>query len=222
MFRRSRAVLGSTATTTTPNSSSLQTQNAATATRESQSGRYCNASNTIATALFLYIVLWQHAELFVHRAPQQMSNTVDCPAANVKSVGVWPRRQPPPINPSAVVEWKPFSATLIALPYPIFVTSLPKSGTTSIWKFFKCGQVLASHNWIKKKQSDRPTPVGMCIQANILAERPPFHECGDVDVYTDTGVSSRRKDSGGIKCWWLPDHSFHSHLFGHATTVFDV
>jgi hypothetical protein len=190
MFRRSRAVLGSTATTTTPTLSSLQTQTAAAATRESQSGRCCNTSNAIATALFLYIVLWQHMELFVHRMPQQTSNTVHCPTTSVKTVGVWPRRQPLPISPSAVVEWKPFSATLIAVPYPIFVTSLPKSGTTSIWKFFKCGQVLASHNWIKKRQSDRPTPVGMCIQANILAGRPPFHECGDVDVYTDTGVSS--------------------------------
>jgi hypothetical protein len=217
MFRRSRAILGSTATTTTPTSSSLQTQTAAVvATRESQSGRYCTTSNAIATALLLYIVLWQHMELFVHQMPQQTSSNVNCPTASVKAVGVWPRRQPPPIVPSAVVEWKPFSATLIALPYPIFVTSLPKSGTTSIWKFFKCGQVLASHNWIKKKQSDRPTPVGMCIQANILAGRPPFHECGDVDVYTDTGVSISRRSSAmavaasNVATWWLPDQPFRS------------
>lgn len=106
-----------------------------------------------------------------------------------RGVGVWSRHPPkePPLNP---VVWNAFSDhTLEKLPYPIFVTSLPKSGTTSVWKFFKCDRILSSHNWIKKRNSVQATPVGMCIEQNILNQRPPFEDCGDVDVYTDTGVS---------------------------------
>lgn len=57
-----------------------------------------------------------------------------------------------------------------------------------MFKFFKCGQQLSSHNWIQKRGSSKSTLVGLCIEQNILAGRPPFDDCGDVDVYTDTGV----------------------------------
>lgn len=106
-------------------------------------------------------------------------------------VGVFPRRKPSnrtvPLSWSS--DWKPFSPKIRPrLSYPVFVTSLPKSGTTSIWKFFKCGQLLASHNWIQKVNTTVSTMAGKCIQQNILEGQPPFQDCGAYDVYTDTGV----------------------------------
>ena len=83
--------------------------------------------------------------------------------------------------------WKRHSGRSIDnLPYPIFVTSLPKSGTTSIAKFFKCGHVRASHTWIQRGRSS--TLAGRCIHENIRHQKPPLDHCGTYDVYTDTGV----------------------------------
>jgi hypothetical protein len=96
----------------------------------------------------------------------------------------------PPQQEPEPVEWKVRSeVTLKELTYPVFMTSMPKSGTTSLWKFFQCGNQKSSHNWIKKRSSSKSTLSGQCIQENIVAGKPPFHNCGDFDVFTDTGVS---------------------------------
>ena len=111
-----------------------------------------------------------------------------------------------PMNfPLRPTQWKSFSKKAIKLPHPIVVTSLPKSGTTSIWKYFVCGGQEASHGWITrnspvkkakrgtkrwvaKTSTTKPELAGMCIHDNIKRGRPPFHNCGEYDVFTDSGV----------------------------------
>ena len=79
---------------------------------------------------------------------------------------------------------------------PVFVASLPKSGTTSIWQYFNCGGHRASHQWIKQGNSTKPVQTGQCIRQNVLADRPPFQECGQHDIFTDTGFANYEKSSG--------------------------
>ena len=87
--------------------------------------------------------------------------------------------------------WNPFSrAPLKKVLYPIFVTSLPKSGTTSVHRYFKCGKQASSHNWYSKHKKAKSELVGKCIQQNIQSGKPPFSNFGPNDVFTDTGVSS--------------------------------
>ena len=108
-----------------------------------------------------------------------------------RGVGVFPHHPVrPPKNP---VRWKRYSSRPIKAPYPVFVTSLPKSGTTSMWKYMKCGGQLSSHNWITKKGARKATLAGKCIHQNIVDGKPPFANCGANDVFSDTGVSCSRE-----------------------------
>ncbi|KAL7574904.1 hypothetical protein ACA910_010734 [Epithemia clementina (nom. ined.)] len=79
---------------------------------------------------------------------------------------------------------------------PIFVASLPKSGTTSIWQYFNCGGHKASHQWIKTVNSTQSIQTGQCIRSNIQVGRPPFLDCGGYDIFTDTGFANYEKRSG--------------------------
>jgi hypothetical protein len=95
----------------------------------------------------------------------------------------------PPEHEPEPIKWKVKSDVVLKqLSYPIFMPSMPKSGTTSLWKFFQCGGQKSSHNWIKVNSKSPSTLSGVCIEDNIRHGLPPFHNCGDVDVYTDTGV----------------------------------
>ena len=88
----------------------------------------------------------------------------------------------------------------------IFVASLPKSGTTSIWKYFLCGNYSNSyHQWINKDNGT--IPIGECVRNNQFMNRPTFYNCGDpsnpyaTEVYTDTGYARRLK-SGQVDCFY--------------------
>ena len=113
-------------------------------------------------------------------------------------VGIFPIRKPSTdmdtlikIQQRAQIPWKPYTSTILrTISYPIFVPSLPKSGTTSIWKYFKCGYQEACHNWIQgSKRGEKSSLLGICIEKNIRNAVPPFENCGPYDVYTDSGVS---------------------------------
>lgn len=106
---------------------------------------------------------------------------------NERRVGVFRHL---PVKTPRPVPWQAFSDTTLKMHYPIFVTSLPKSGTTSIWKFFKCGGVKSSHNWVTKEGEAKSSLAGECIEDNIRSSRPPFEKCGEFDVFSDTGVSA--------------------------------
>ena len=84
-------------------------------------------------------------------------------------------------------ESKAFPAP-IKLPFPIFVASLFKSGTTTVHSYFACGGQRSVH-W--KNANHKST--GQCIQQNILlrqeeANDDPFQGCGDYDVWSDQAV----------------------------------
>jgi hypothetical protein len=139
----------------------------------------------------LILTLMEHPPKPLSRNALCDSNGESTPSTPRGGVGVFPRQKPSnrTIPESWSGDWQPFSRKIRPqLSYPVFVPSLPKSGTTSIWKFFKCGQLLSSHNWIQKINTSVSTMAGKCIQQNILQGQPPFQDCGAYDVYTDTGV----------------------------------
>lgn len=157
-------------------------------------------ASPITVGLLLYVASFQ---MVIYRSRRddgaplyaRVATTVNHPrevsmAQQKRGVGVWQRH--PVVPPKNPVEWKPYSRHPIKVPYPIFVTSLPKSGTTSIWKYAKCGNQLSTHNWITKKGADRASLLGVCIEENIRMGRPPFENCGENDVFTDTGVSAQK------------------------------
>ena len=72
--------------------------------------------------------------------------------------------------------------------FPIFVASLPKSGTTSIFQYFVCGGHPASHQWVKINETDNEQS-GKCIRRNIAHDRAPFEQCGSTEIFTDTGFA---------------------------------
>lgn len=81
--------------------------------------------------------------------------------------------------------------TKINVPFPIFVASLPKSGTTSVHNFFLCGKIRSAHAYCP----DNGQRIGSLIRSNVLDGSPPLQGCGDaafspkgpVRVFSDTG-----------------------------------
>lgn len=84
--------------------------------------------------------------------------------------------------------WRRQSPKEIKVPYPIFVTSLPKTGTTSVFKYFRCGGVRSSHTFINKPGAAKSMLAGKCMHENIVKGNPPFEGCGTTDLFSDTGV----------------------------------
>lgn len=76
---------------------------------------------------------------------------------------------PPPIFPAP-----------IKLPFPIFVASLFKSGTTTIHAYFQCGGQRSVH-W----KNDKGERTGKCLYDNFRDGTDPFAGCGDYDIWTD-------------------------------------
>lgn len=93
--------------------------------------------------------------------------------------------------PTPVTDWPPFSKGPTMKPLasassfkptlhgPIFVASLPKSGTTSMHSFFQCGNLTALHYEGQKMY------LGACISKNIRHGRKPFDRCGPYRVWSD-------------------------------------
>ena len=73
----------------------------------------------------------------------------------------------------------------LKVPYPIFVPSLPKSGTTTAHQYFTCGGQRSVH--LAGRNDDSIFKIGRCAQRNVREDRAPFAGCGDYDVWTDTG-----------------------------------
>lgn len=76
----------------------------------------------------------------------------------------------------------------LKVPTPVFVPSLPKSGTTTTHQYFLCGGHKSAH--LAARNGDDMFKIGRCAQRNIMADRPPFAGCGDYDVWTDTGKNT--------------------------------
>ena len=74
----------------------------------------------------------------------------------------------------------------LKVPTPIFVPSLPKSGTTSIHKYFVCGNQKSAHHVYRINGKVR-NKIGRCVERNIGNGIKPFEGCGDYDIWSDTG-----------------------------------
>jgi hypothetical protein len=74
----------------------------------------------------------------------------------------------------------------LKVPLPIYIPSLPKSGTTSLHRYFICGQVWTAHTYVNT-QDLKQMRVGECIQNNVLLGRAPLDNCGTYKVFGDDG-----------------------------------
>lgn len=97
---------------------------------------------------------------------------------------------------------------ILKLPKPIIVVGLPKSGTTSIYKFFQCAGISTSHYCCSPGAKDHPpchpedTPraeieshkCGVCIRRNVYFGNPPLDGCGDTyDVFAQIDAEIGRE-----------------------------
>ena len=97
----------------------------------------------------------------------------------------------------------------------VFVIGLPKTGTTSLHAFFKCGGLSSSH-W----RCGGQTRCGECIKSNIQRGRPPVQGCGDFDVYAQMDVNA----DGNHPCYF-PQIDALDVLYTHyptATYIFNT
>ena len=73
--------------------------------------------------------------------------------------------------------------------YPIYVASLPKSGTGSSTKYFGCalGGWASVHQVVWKIPKEQQH-IGLCYKQNVEQKKPPLEGCGDARVFSDVGV----------------------------------
>lgn len=94
--------------------------------------------------------------------------------------------------------WRPLPDDEFKIPFPVFLASLPKTGTTSVHSYFRCGRVRSVHTYCPKKDpSDGGMArLGVLMEDNVKQGLPPFQGCGtnnssDVrgppKVFTDVG-----------------------------------
>ena len=77
----------------------------------------------------------------------------------------------------------------LKVPTPIFILSLPKSGTSSMYMYFRCGRVSALHTWMKNGGR-----LGVCMENNYLNNTPMVEGCGKSDqVFSDIGYIMGKK-----------------------------
>lgn len=91
--------------------------------------------------------------------------------------------------------------TGLKVPNPIFVLSLPKSGTTSTWKYFLCGKQAAAHHYTKN-ETRSVFKIGTCMGGNVWADRPMLEGCGGYRVLADAGAIWAR----GQRCFYPSVH----------------
>ena len=89
----------------------------------------------------------------------------------------------------------------LGVPRPIFVTSLPKSGTTTVHRYFVCGKVWSAHTFCNT-HDHRQIKIGQCVSENIDRQQAPFQGCGNYHVWSDAG--------------WLGHKCFYPSIHGQA------
>ena len=165
---------------------------------------WLRTANPITMGLLVYIAMFQWTAYYhwqsndqTHPPTPEVRLTNDLRRMNVENAGSTDQngklyshlKNDKIVHP--ITPWQPFSSETesVKVPFPIFQTSLSKSGTTSLFKYFRCGGIKSSHQYITKKAGERSTLTGECIEQNVLNGSPPFQGCGEYDVFTDTGVS---------------------------------
>lgn len=98
---------------------------------------------------------------------------------------------------------------------PIFAVGLPKSGSTSVLDFMRCGgfrNARTSHFSCGKADAP-PMFCGQCAHANFVAKRPLLHGCGDFDVWAEINYTPEGERTG--ECFF-PQVSALQQLFDYA------
>jgi hypothetical protein len=93
--------------------------------------------------------------------------------------------------------FRPFPDSAFKIRFPILLASLPKSGTTTIHSFFKCGRARSVHTYCPR-QNGTIRAIGVLMERNVHEGLPPFLGCGDstadargpAKVFTDNGYAS--------------------------------
>jgi len=75
---------------------------------------------------------------------------------------------------------------------PIINLGFPKSGTSSLFDYYSCGQVASSHHKCKQET------CGECVFSNLKAGRAPLDECGNYAFYGQLDIDGINYDGQGI------------------------
>jgi Sulfotransferase domain len=116
------------------------------------------------------------------------------------------------------------------LPLPVIVVGFPKSGTTSVWSFFRCAGIVAQHYCCCGDVSDRPPcythTFAECMLDNIGHNRSsPMQGCGEYPVYAQLdGERSYfdkvlRKQPQLFLSHYLPQHFLLDEIHNFAPTA---
>jgi hypothetical protein len=89
---------------------------------------------------------------------------------------------------------------------PIFIASLPKSGTSSAWRYFTCSGHLAAHTFSKTNQTSVHR-IGECLERNIQQNRKPFHDCGHYYIWSDCGYVPPLASKEPARCFYPSIHA---------------
>ena len=85
----------------------------------------------------------------------------------------------------------------LKVPAPIFVLSLPKSGTSSMYMYFTCGGVYSTHTY--SKTGGR---LGSCMMKNYFADAPLLDGCHQYEkMFSDIGYIGKSK-LGETSCFY--------------------
>lgn len=133
----------------------------------------------------------------------------------------------------------------LSVPEPVIVVGLPKSGTTTIWNFFNCSNVVAQHYCSKGDVSTHPPchnnlpTMATCILRNMsrgkgkTRTRTLLEGCGDYQVYAqidgerpvkhnrNTNKTGSLSETGRLNedfkmRHFLPQHFYLDELHHHA------
>jgi hypothetical protein len=85
----------------------------------------------------------------------------------------------------------PTSLPKLSVPLPIINLGMPKSGSSSLYDFFKCGGFNSAHLLCNDGMGSGSCPAnaagtcrcGSCMHENLVAGRPIFEGCGNYDVW---------------------------------------
>eukprot|EP00977_Amphora_coffeiformis_P002837 scaffold528_cov165-Amphora_coffeaeformis.AAC.49 len=89
----------------------------------------------------------------------------------------------------------------LKVPTPIFVLSLPKSGTSSLYMYFHCGGIKSTHTY--SKTGGR---LGICMKKNYLADTPLLDGCRlHEQMFSDIGYTGQSRHGsmfGASSCFY--------------------
>eukprot|EP00977_Amphora_coffeiformis_P021202 scaffold9027_cov174-Amphora_coffeaeformis.AAC.2 len=87
---------------------------------------------------------------------------------------------------------RPFASHAYNFSGPVFILSLPKSGTTSLAKFFECGGLKAPHTYGHNENDGKTFRLGACMEKSFHAHRPLLWGCPPdlYHAYSDIGTIS--------------------------------